>query len=167
MRQKYVIFQDLDGCITDFQAFSHNMFGEDFECENPKIPLENKIEAVKIVPTFWNCMPWMSDGRILWEYVHRHDPHILSAYAPWDYHRCLVGKHDWICNNLPTIKPTNVHLVARNEKCNYAISSRLNTSHILIDDYDKNIDEWTSAGGIAIQHISASYTIESLQKLGL
>lgn len=167
MDLKYIIYQDLDGCITDFQGSSNKLFGEDFEPENPKIPLIHKQEKVQLIPTFWSHMPWMSDGRILWEYVHRHDPHILSAYSNWDYESCIIGKRNWIYTNLPTMSQDRIHLVNRKDKQLYARSNEPHISHILIDDYDKNIDEWRSVGGIAIHHTTASYTIEALQRLGL
>ena len=47
-------------------------------------------------------------------------------------------------------------------KKNYA-----NANSILIDDMQKNIDQWRAAGGIGILHTSAASTIEQLKKLGL
>src|SRR3990167_8937253 len=130
MELKYIIWQDMDGCITDFQGSSHALFGEEFDPIEPKISLEKKYETLQRVPTFWSRMPWMSDGRMLWDYIHRHDPHILSAYALWDYHSCLIGKREWIYNNLPTVKQDKIHLVNRREKRQFALPSGPNTLHI-------------------------------------
>jgi hypothetical protein len=37
---------------------------------------------------------------------------------------------------------------------------------VLIDDYPKNITEWTAKGGIGILHTNASSTISQLKKIG-
>jgi hypothetical protein len=37
---------------------------------------------------------------------------------------------------------------------------------VLIDDYPKNIREWSGKGGIGILHTSTSSTISSLKRLG-
>jgi hypothetical protein len=37
---------------------------------------------------------------------------------------------------------------------------------VLIDDYPKNIKEWTAKGGIGILHTSASSTIRQLKRIG-
>ena len=38
---------------------------------------------------------------------------------------------------------------------------------VLIDDLQKNIDEWTAAGGTGILHVSAEQTLKELKDLGL
>jgi hypothetical protein len=37
---------------------------------------------------------------------------------------------------------------------------------VLIDDYPKNIREWTAKGGIGILHTNTSSTISALKRLG-
>ena len=38
---------------------------------------------------------------------------------------------------------------------------------VLIDDLQKNIDEWKAAGGTGILHVSAEKTLEELKKTGI
>ena len=38
--------------------------------------------------------------------------------------------------------------------------------NLLIDDYIKNVNEWKSAGGMGIHHISPTSTIAELKRLG-
>ena len=42
-----------------------------------------------------------------------------------------------------------------------------NEHSILIDDMQKNIDQWKAAGGIGILHTNAKDTIKKLKDLGL
>lgn len=165
MAIQFVIYQDLDGCLCDFDGLSHTLFGEPFEPAK-RVSLDRKIEVVQQTSGFWSRMPWMSDGRQLWSYVRQHQPRILSAYALWDYHSCLVGKREWIGHNL-TIPSERIHLVNRPEKASFARSIKPNTVNVLIDDFDKNIAEWKAAGGHGIHHTSASSTISALKALGL
>lgn len=164
---RYEIYCDMDGTLTDFEGMSHKLFGERFEPPNPKIPLPEKIAHVKRVPDFWTAMQWLHDAKALWNYIARHNPHILSAYALWDLDRCLTGKTHWVMRNLRTVPLGRIHLVHREEKRKFARSQHPDTVHILIDDYHKNISEWTSAGGHAIYHTSASQSIAALKALGL
>lgn len=164
---RLILYCDMDGTISDFEGMSHQLFGEPFEPKNPRIPLDKKIEIVQSNRTFWSHMPWMPDGRTLWNYIRQYDPHILSAYSLWDYQNCLSGKRSWIARNTPSVPKNKIHLVHRAEKVQFARSLQKDTVHVLIDDYDKNVREWTSAGGHAIHHRSASESIAALRKLGL
>jgi hypothetical protein len=166
MSIQFILYQDMDGCLCDFVGLSRSLFGEDFDSSRSKVPVERKIEVVQQTPGFWSRMPWMSDGRQLWNYVQQHRPRILSAYALWDYHNCLVGKREWIGHNL-SIPADHIHLVNRSEKATFARSLKPNTVHVLIDDFAKNIAEWRSAGGHGIHHTSAPSTIAALKQLGL
>jgi hypothetical protein len=59
------------------------------------------------------------------------------------------------------IPRNKINLVMRSQKKNFA-----NASSILIDDYDKNTNEFNRAGGTGITFKSASQTISELKKLG-
>ena len=75
---------------------------------------------------------------------------------------CIPGKTKWARTNLGFTPKLN--LVKRVEKQKYAKDGRNPT--ILIDDYEKNIRQFNSAGGIGILHTSTSNTISQLKKLG-
>ena len=108
---------------------------------------------------FWSMMPWMKDGRQLWNYVKNKNVKILSAPA-----RSLPdsrkGKKIWVHQALNP-KPELILKRAR-EKQEYA-----HKKAILIDDKKKNVDRWNAAGGIGIWHTSTKKTINALQKLGV
>ena len=59
---------------------------------------------------------------------------------------------------------SRINLVRRKEKRNYATKG--GQKNILIDDYIKNVREFTQAGGIGIHHTSTSQTLSELKKLG-
>ena len=60
---------------------------------------------------------------------------------------------------------SDTFLVLRDQKKNFAMTSD-GKPNVLIDDYQKNIDEWEAAGGIGITHFRTEVTIQQLKKLG-
>ena len=48
-------------------------------------------------------MPWTRDGRLLWNYIKKFQPHILSAYTTEDPN-CIPGKNRWLRKQSWTIR---------------------------------------------------------------
>ena len=69
----------------------------------------------------------------------------------------------WARTNLGLSAP-KINLVKRVQKQLYA--KVLGDPAILIDDYKKNVDQFTQRGGIGIHHTSTSNTIRQLKRLG-
>jgi hypothetical protein len=102
-------------------------------------------------------MPWMPDGKSLWEYISKYKPDLLSA--PSQKASSRYGKRLWVSENVPGAK---LILADREKKQNY---SKKNS--ILIDDRTDTISEWNSNGGVGILYTSTTNTIEKLKELGL
>ena len=107
-------------------------------------------------------MPWLNDGKNLWRFIEKYDPHILSAASQEDPN-CKPGKNAWIRRNLG-VPVSRVNLVQRHEKQNYAKVG--GKPSILIDDYEKNTKEFSMKGGVGITFRNASQVIGELKKLG-
>ena len=114
-------------------------------------------------------MPWKGDGKKLWKYIKKYNPSILSASVqPQQDPNCKPGKYRWLSKNLGLNNSARINLVRRKQKQDYV---RVNQSGkmgvaVLIDDYPKNIREWTAKGGIGILHTSTSSTINQLKRIG-
>lgn len=156
MKQKYKIYVDMDGVLTDFIKGYHELTGIDISGsfhDDPKFWEPINREGYR----FWINLDWTKDGKKLWNYIEKYNPEILSA--PSRENDSRVGKHDWVKRELP-----NTHLILRTAEHKIEFA----TPHsILIDDLSKNIENWTKAGGIGILHTSADKTIKELQKLSL
>lgn len=154
--KKYKFYVDLDGVLTDLYRSFKDLTGIDLY----KHDIDDK-EFWKPVDkagyNFWLNIPWMKDGKELWDYVKKYEPEILSA--PSQQNDSRVGKHDWVKRELP-----GVHLILRSASNKKEFAS---PDSILIDDRISNIDDWNKAGGIGILHTSTKSTIEELKKLGL
>ena len=156
----WTIYCDMDGVLTDFDGrFEQygNMSPKEYEKGFGTDKFWDLIDK-KVGIKFWSNMPWLKDGKILWDYISKHNPIILSA--PSQHYNYKKGKKQWVEKNLSN--HAEIILTQKENKKNYA-----DKSNILIDDNELNINEWIQAGGIGILHKSARDTISQLKKLGL
>jgi hypothetical protein len=153
-----IIYLDMDGVLTDFVAGFEKIDGrKTTEIEkqgDPAFWAHVKQGGLE----FWSKMPWMNDGKRLWNYVRKFNVEILSAPAR-SLPESVKGKHIWVSREMGNVK---INLIRAREKQKFASKSA-----ILIDDKKKNVTRWNAAGGTGIWHISANNTIKELKKLGV
>ena len=154
----YTIFCDMDGVIVDFERGYYELTGKhtsqvlDGSNEFWK-PLEDEGAL------FWATLPWMSDGKQLWDYIKKYKPYILTAPSLDSSSR--VGKEAW-CKMHINGQYKKLYFKAARYKSDFADENK-----ILIDDREDTIASWNAKGGIGILHTSAANTIKELKKLGL
>lgn len=155
----YKIFCDMDGVLCDFNTqfikFSDGIDPKIYEGMYGKDGFWDLINKIGV--KFWAGMPWMSGGKKLWSYIEKYTPSLLSAPSYDDSSK--IGKRLWVKNNLPGAK---LILAPAIEKQEYA-----SPNHILIDDFDRNIEQWVNKGGIGILYKNTNQTIRELKKLNL
>ena len=73
----YIIYQDMDGCLTNFGKAIKEL-GLTFDVIDNE---PNKAWPIiaRAGENFWSHMSWMKDGKVLWDYIKKYDPTILSA----------------------------------------------------------------------------------------
>jgi len=110
---------------------------------------------------FWAKLPWMPNGKELWNFISKYNPHILTSPMQ---RGSEIGKAFWIDENL---RPLPDKVFMSSEKYEWALNDA-GKPNILIDDWSKNTVPWSNKGGIAIQHVNAntSATISALKELG-
>lgn len=156
----YKVYCDMDGVLTDFEESwkSLNVSDKTFrEYEDEKgspyaFAVLKRAGGIK----FWSDMPWKKDGKELWNYIKKYHPTLLTTPAQFDESK--EGKEIWIKRELGE----DIPFIFSKTKGEYAKPNR-----ILIDDYQKKIDNWVENGGIGILHKSTEKTIKELKKLGL
>lgn len=165
IEDQYQIFQDMDGCLSDFEERFEHYSG--LSCDEymkqattqygEKKALEKFWELIHIPGIrFWRGMSWMKDGKELWNFIKQYKPILLTAPSRNKVSR--EGKQLWVDDN---ISGTPIEFRFAEQKKELATPT-----NILIDDLQKNIDGWKSAGGIGILHTSSQNTIKELQKMG-
>jgi FMN phosphatase YigB (HAD superfamily) len=157
-KPQYKIYCDMDGVLADFDKRFKDLNPEHLSAAQYQtkygiekfwnfIDEENKVK-------FWVGIPWMPDGKQLWDYIKDKQPTLLSAPSRKPASR--LGKRLWVKNNIPG---TPLILAAADKKQNYSGRNK-----ILIDDRLDNIEQWVSQGGIGILHKNTQDTIQQLKK---
>ena len=156
---KYTLYCDMDGVLADFETrfeqYSDGLTTDEYRDEFGISAFWKLVNGEGV--GFWVGIPWMSDGKELFDYIK---PNLFSLLsAPSSENSSRLGKRLWVKNKIPG---TKLILASAKNKQNYSEEGA-----ILIDDREDTIREWDSRGGIGILHTSAASTIQQLQKLGL
>ena len=153
------IYCDMDGVLADFIKFTTKILGK---------PFKDKYWGDLPTDIFFQLDP-MSDAHILWSFIVKFDPRILTAHpkpgrgpvsdqAPDDKKRWMMKHFKW-----PASK---IFPVLRADKSRFAKDGRDGRPNLLIDDHIKNCIDFRNRGGIAVVHTSANNTIKELKAIG-
>ena len=155
--KSHKIYCDMDGVLVDFEKGYEDLTGQNIKGQ-PMSSGPNFWDPItKAGAQFWIKLPWMADGKQLWEYIKQYTPILLSA--PSREESSKIGKYVWVKREMPGTK-----LILRSAERKQEFAT---PQSILIDDRKDNIDRWKEAGGIGIYHTSAADTIQQLKDLGL
>lgn len=184
------LYCDLDGVLVDFEkgvwrtiqaVDSLKALGKSYK----EITSEEVQEVLKTVPTdptrteivalmqnmpskrlwpavgknksFWLDLEWMPDGRALWNYIKAYHPTVLTGVSMDK--NCAHYKNIWVKRELGD--HVDVITCFAREKLNWA-----GTDTLLIDDKERNCQQWASKGGAFILHTDTPSTIEQLKLFG-
>lgn len=168
MSDQYQIYQDLDGCLADFEErFEHftgllpDEWKEKAEREYGEKMATDKFWDIidnQVGMRFWRGMSWMPQGQELWDYIKQHNPIILTAPSIQDCSK--EGKTLWVKDNLGDYE---VIFSSAKEKPNYSGPNK-----ILIDDREDTILDWKARNGIGILYKGDTQeTIRQLKHYGI
>lgn len=159
----FQLYVDMDGVLVDFVG------GVKKFMKNPSYDMDSRehkkifwAELNQMDPTdaeeLWANLSWTRDGKILWKYVSKFNPIILSSPGTTSREIIEGGKAKWLTKNL---NPSPAKIIFETEKWNYA-----GKYNILIDDSPKHTIAWEEHGGISIPYKegNAKKTIKELQK---
>lgn len=157
-KKHYRLFLDLDGVMADFNSGVYSLFGK-----YPKhIHVPFMWSRLAKMPDFYNTLPWMIDGRILWNGLNTFDPVILTGIPRGNW--AIPQKRAWCARELgEEYKVITCFTKQKPEKAEEICEEKL--IPVLIDDRNKIQKEWQEMGGIFIQHYSASESLEAVSAL--
>lgn len=132
-----IIFCDLDGVLADFDqgvyALTH------------KYPSQLKSSImwsmINRSTDFFETLPWIEEGRQLWEQIKQYDPIILTGIP--NTPGAEEQKRAWCARELGP----DIHVItcASRDKPKYCVGQS-----VLIDDRMENIQAWKAKGGNSI-----------------
>ena len=108
----------------------------------------------------FDTMPWMPDGKILWDFIKGYEPTILSQLSSDIHARGSVQKRVWCDRELGMDVPLIVVRADRQHTAKFVFSG---PDMVLIDDGAQQHQQmWEDYGGVFIHYVSTADTIEKL-----
>ncbi len=150
-----MIYCDLDGVLADFNGAFKELTGHDPDDVSKKELWTTVLDT----PNYWLNLHLMPDAEKLIRFLNKHPFTILTGIPKLGHSKATSEKRQWVTKYLGADVPVI---------CCYSADKKhlCQTNDILIDDFERNIQEWQSVGGTAIHHISVTDTLNQLKKLG-
>jgi len=153
------LFLDLDGVLADFDAGVALATGKTPDQLGDRVmwPL------IARTPGFYDRLPWMPDGRDLWEFCRRHRPTILTGLPRGNW--AEPQKRSWCARELgPEVEV--VCCLSREKGQVAAALLQPGETALLVDDRLKIQIPWEDAGGEFLLHTSAASSVDALRLRG-
>jgi len=142
--KKPTVFLDMDGVIVDFDGGVHKKYGIEpeehrtFDYDyNRMFGCSEQEFWSSLDHDFWVNLEFTAWAKQLLEVLEPYKPCLLTSPARGQ----ASAKQDWIQKNLPEYFRQGRYLIGPGKR--YCAKPNA----ILIDDYDKNIEQFTKAGG--------------------
>lgn len=158
-QQPVIIFFDLDGVLSDFDRWA---------VEQGKLKADGSVNWPAIDENWWATMPACPGAKDAYDKARTMgfvkfltagdlDPGSLSGKAKW-VQKFVPERGKFIMRDMITAAAANKYLLARFDR-------------VLIDDNQKNINDWVAAGGIGIHHtgdwaVTLKALADAITKLG-
>jgi len=155
IKSSFKLYCDLDGVLSNFDKGVEDALNG---VSRDNISNTKLWKTLARTSNFYGNLEWMQDGKILWNYIKKYNPTILSGLPLGNW--AARQKDRWVTNNLGKNVP-RVFVLTVNKYLESA------PGHILIDDREKTKSSWESKGGIFILHTSTEKTINDLKELNL
>ena len=156
---KYRLFLDLDGVLADFDAGVVLATGQ-----SPADLGDRRMWPILArTPGFYDTLPWMGDGRDLWQFSKGHHPTILTGLPLGKW--AEPQKRAWCARELGAEVPV-ITCLSREKGQKAASLLEPGEVMVLVDDRLKVQQAWEDAGGLFVLHTSAASSIEALVALG-
>ena len=148
----------MDGVLSDWEAqFKRYSGGITVDTYDSLYGKKNRFKLVNKNSTdYYANMPWMKDGKLLYNFVNSFPNVEILSHAPDA--KSKVGKQQWLKDK--GIKFEANLVPNRKDKSKFATPDS-----ILIDDREDVVNDFINAGGKAILHTDSINTINQLKEI--
>jgi hypothetical protein len=167
LKQKFVLFTDLDGVLSDFSRGVKDLTGKNFGEMILKDFWRMAYRAQTLKPDlfpdgFYTDLHFMPGGEEYWNAIRKYDPIVLTGipYGNW----APPQKVEWVHRHLNTDRIITCLARDKAQKAMEYLGRTDLKNCILIDDNLSNIRSWIAAGGIGIIYYNAAQAVVELEK---
>ena len=148
----------MDGVLSDWEAqFKRYSGGIPVDTYDNLHGKQNRFNLVnKNSPEYYANMPWMKDGKLLYNFVNSFPNVQILSHAPDA--KSKIGKQQWLKDKGITFEANLVP--NRKDKSKFATDDS-----VLIDDREDVVNDFINAGGKAILHTNSIDTINQLKEI--
>ena len=148
----------MDGVLSDWEAqFKRYSGGIPVNTYDNLHGKQNRFKLVnKNSPEYYANMPWMKDGKLLYNFVNSFPNVQILSHAPDA--KSKIGKQQWLKDKGITFEANLVP--NRKDKSKFATDDS-----VLIDDREDVVNDFINAGGKAILHTNSIDTINQLKEI--
>lgn len=142
------LFVDLDGVLFDFDSHFRNLFDKE-PTSRGGVDDDELWRLVHGHGSFFRTMPLYDGAKDFWKSLVNTglDPIILTAASKKHYAEMAVQKRGAVREHI-----TTDHLILPVPGGSSKHLFMHAPNDILIDDWEKNCNRWSAAGGVSIQH---------------
>ena len=154
----------MDNVVADFEAHYLSITGSNWESEEDALSRWRKLAGrekffFSTMPAFDDSERFINEIRQLGERAGFQCKFLTAVPSLWNFPPAEEEKTRWVIEKLNSELPVLIAPFAR-DKANHC-----KVGDILIDDSQLNIQQWDSAGGVGILHLSFEKSLSQLAKL--
>jgi len=148
-RPNGTVYCDLDGVLCDFEGGVAAALKRPFDELTSRKDKDWMWQSISKTREFYTKLPWLSEGRKLWEGLQSFSPTILSGVPENWGAAASTQKRKWVRRELGQQVPILTCL--KSDKW-----QACRKGDILIDDDDNHRQKWEENGGIFVHHTGDS-----------
>lgn len=153
-------FVDLDGVMADFDGHYLALFGEPVRRDTRDAEADRRMwKNIASTPSFFSDLPVLPDALKLWAVVKQYHPAPIVLTGGFAKHENTAErKTEWVHKYIDPA--AQVICTKSREKYTHG-----KPGDILIDDWEKYMQNWKDMGGIFILHKNLEDTTQQLREL--
>lgn len=158
IHHRYWIFVDLDGVLADFEEGVH----QHLQAAPSELAPARLWSSLSRIPDFYTHLPWMAEGKELWQHLKPLNPTILTG-VPWG-NWAKPQKYAWCKRELGPEVPV-ITCFSRQKAQEGRAHTPKGKIPLLIDDRSLLRTSWEQLPGVFLHHENTRTTLQNLHDI--